>query len=297
MSSHAYVLFLVAIKPYQSPLLNNYMLANETFYSALIIAIFIFSDATPELNIKFGAGVVLIASIVLLIFANFLMVVVLMIKGRAKLKEEIKQAKLKRAEKELLEEEEEEDRRQRQKMEEEEFTRLPEDTTNMSQYDLSAATATNMTTGAEMLKGSKKRKDKKKNKGKNNNDDVQELSVGVTPTDYQSEIGNSTSAINDTTEPLRSKKEKKKKRKDKNKNRQDDVAEASMAPAQRGPAEEEYLDDVPPNNDSSDKTGKKTKGSSDEPSGSSSSDKKKKKKEGGKDKEDQGRGDGQKDLL
>merc|ERR1711998_622080 len=118
------------------------------------------------------------------------------------------------------EEEEEEDRRQRQKMEEEEFTRLPEDTTNMSQYDLSAATATNMTTGAEMLK------DSKKNKGKNNNDDVNEMSVGVTPTDYQSEIGNSTSAINDTTEPLRSKKEKKKKRKDKNKGRQDDVAEA-----------------------------------------------------------------------
>jgi len=90
MSSHAYVLFLVAIKPYQSPLLNNYMLANETFYSALIIAIFIFSDATPELNIKFGAGVVLMSSIFLLIFANFLMVVVLMIKGRAKLKDEIK---------------------------------------------------------------------------------------------------------------------------------------------------------------------------------------------------------------
>merc|ERR1712167_9607 len=158
-------------------------------------------------------------------------------KGKKKLKEEIKQAKLKRAEKEL--------------------TRLPEDTTNMSQYDLSAATATNMTTGGEMLKGSKKRRDKKKNKGKNNNDDVQELSVGVTPTDYQSEIGNSTSAINDTTEPLRSKKEKKKKRKDKNKGRQDDVAEASMAPAGRGPAEEEYLDDGPPPNDSSDKQGKK----------------------------------------
>ena len=49
MSSHAYVLYLVAVKPYQSPLLNNYVLSNETFYSALIIAIFIFSDATPEL--------------------------------------------------------------------------------------------------------------------------------------------------------------------------------------------------------------------------------------------------------
>ena len=57
------------------------------------------------------------------------MIIVLMCKGPAKLKEEIKTAKLKRAEKELIEEEEEEERRQRQQREEEEFTRLPEDTT------------------------------------------------------------------------------------------------------------------------------------------------------------------------
>lgn len=113
MSSHAYVLYLVAIKPYQSPLLNNYVLSNETFYSAVIIAIFIFSDATPELEIKIGAAMVLISSIFLLIFANFVMIVILMIKGKTKLKEEIRQAKLKRAEKELMEEEEEEERRQR----------------------------------------------------------------------------------------------------------------------------------------------------------------------------------------
>merc|ERR1712167_224152 len=144
MSSHAYVLYLVAIKPYQSPLLNNYVLANETFYSALIIAIFIFSDATPELPIKFGAGVVLMSSIFLLIFANFLMLIILLYKGRAKLKDQIREAKLKRAEKELMEEEEEEERRQRQKKEEEEFTRLPEDTTQMSHYDMTSTGTTNI---------------------------------------------------------------------------------------------------------------------------------------------------------
>lgn len=146
MSSHAYVLYLVAIKPYQSPLLNNYVLSNETFYSALIIAIFIFSDATPELTIKFGAAVVLLSSIFLLIFANFLMVIVMVFKGRDRLKEDIKHAKLKRAEKELMEEEEEEERRQRQQREEEEFTRLPEDTTNMSHYDLQSSAADPATT-------------------------------------------------------------------------------------------------------------------------------------------------------
>ena len=67
MSSHAYVLYLVSVKPYQTPLMNNFVLANETFYSAQIIAIFIFSDATPELYIKFAAGVVLISSTFLLL--------------------------------------------------------------------------------------------------------------------------------------------------------------------------------------------------------------------------------------
>jgi hypothetical protein len=56
VSSHAYILFLVATKPYQTPVMNAFVLANETFYSALIILIFIFSDATPQLNIKVMAG-------------------------------------------------------------------------------------------------------------------------------------------------------------------------------------------------------------------------------------------------
>jgi hypothetical protein len=47
VTSHVYILYLVASKPYQTPVFNAYMLANETFYSALIILIFIFSDATP----------------------------------------------------------------------------------------------------------------------------------------------------------------------------------------------------------------------------------------------------------
>ena len=60
--------------------MNNFVLANETFYSALIIAIFIFSDATPELYIKFAAGVVLISSTFLLLFANFLMVLIMLLR-------------------------------------------------------------------------------------------------------------------------------------------------------------------------------------------------------------------------
>jgi len=86
MSSHAYILYMVACKPYQTPALNSYVLANETFYSALIIAIFIFSDATPELEIKFGAGVALIVSLILLVVANVVMNIYTVLRGPAKLK-------------------------------------------------------------------------------------------------------------------------------------------------------------------------------------------------------------------
>lgn len=254
MSSHAYVLYLVAIKPYQSPLLNNYVLANETFYSALIIAIFIFSDATPELGIKFGAGVTLMSSIALLIFANFLMIIVLVCKGRDKLKEEIREAKLKRAEKELMEDEEEEERRRRQKKEEEEFTRLPEDTTNMSHYDLNNTTNQQISTTQEMLNlksGGKKKS--RKNKNKNDNDELNEANVG---------------GAEGSSKSKKSKKDKKK-RKDKGKNKEDHLAEE--------PDGGDINIEGPTSSDK-EKGGKKTKATTDEHEGTSSSDKKNKKK-------------------
>lgn len=105
MCSHGNVLYLVATKPYVTPLLNNYVLAFEVFYSAIIISTFVFSDAIQSLPIKIGAGVVLIVSIFLLIFANFLMIIILIITGRDKLKIQEKEAKLRREERKLLEEE------------------------------------------------------------------------------------------------------------------------------------------------------------------------------------------------
>ena len=241
------------------------MLSNETFYSALIIAIFIFSDATPELNIKFGAGVVLMTSIFLLIFANFLMIIVMVYKGRDRLKEQIREAKLKRAEKELMEEEEEEERRQRQKKEEEEFTRLPEDTTNMSHYDMTSTTNPALMNTQSVLNPGKKKgkKGKSKNKNKNNNDDVDEMAVGVTPDDF-----------NDPKpgKKVKDKDGKKKKRRDKNKGKQDNVEDIDMDPEE---------DNVMPATDKD--KGKKTKGSTDEPT--SSSDKKKKNKSSTKSKD------------
>ena len=164
MSSHAYILYMVACKPYQTPALNSYVLANETFYSALIIAIFIFSDATPELEIKFGAGVALIVSLILLVLANVVMNVYTVIRGPDNLKKSIKESKLRRAEKEALERAEEEERKLKKKKEEEEFTKIPgeNDMSSMSHADGINSTNNNNTTLSE-LKANKK--SKKKNKG------------------------------------------------------------------------------------------------------------------------------------
>ena len=171
MSSHAYILYMVACKPYQTPALNSYVLANETFYSALIIAIFIFSDATPELEIKFGAGVALIVSLILLVLANVVMNVYTVIRGPENLKKSIKESKLRRAEKEALERAEEEERKLKKKKEEEEFTKIPGegDMSSMSHADGINSTNNNNTTLSELKQN---KKNKKKNKGQG--DDVVE---------------------------------------------------------------------------------------------------------------------------
>ena len=93
VTSHIYILYLVASKPYQTPVFNAYMLANETFYSALIILIFIFSDATPQLNIKVIAGGCLVTSIFLLVLANIIFIGYIVIKGKDNLKIAIKEDK------------------------------------------------------------------------------------------------------------------------------------------------------------------------------------------------------------
>lgn len=128
MTSHAYVLYMVAVKPFKTSSINAYVLANETFYSALIIAIFIFSDATPEMNIKVGAAMAIIASLALIVIANVITNVVYLIRGPLKLKEDARVQKMKRAEKEALQKAEEEERRLKKKKEEEEFIKLPDDT-------------------------------------------------------------------------------------------------------------------------------------------------------------------------
>lgn len=135
MTSHIYILYLVATKPYQTPVFNAYMLANETFYSALIILIFIFSDATPQLNIKVIAGAALIASIFLLVLANIVFIGYIVWKGRANLKTAVKEAKIKRLEEEEKERQEELERQEKKRKEEEEFSKVPEDTNNMTVVD------------------------------------------------------------------------------------------------------------------------------------------------------------------
>ena len=106
-----------------------------------------------------------------------------------------------------MEEEEEEERRQRQKQEEEEFTRLPEETTNMSHYEMTSTTnPALMNTQAQL---NPKKNKKKSKKGKNQDDNVEDFAVGVSTNDF----GDGPKA----GKKVKGKDDKKKKRKDKNK--------------------------------------------------------------------------------
>lgn len=186
------------------------MLASETFYSALIIAIFIFSDATPEMSIKFGAGVALIVSLILLVISNLVMNVFYLWQGPERIKKTIKEATLKRAEKEALERAEEEERKLKKKKEEEEFTKIPDDTMNMSSIDASNTTNQNNTM-SELNKTSNKKKGKGKKKGMDDN--VNEAGIG---------------GVDDDDFPAT---KKRRRGKDKDKNRQDDLAEGTITGA------------------------------------------------------------------
>jgi uncharacterized membrane protein len=143
------------------------MLANETFYSALIILIFIFSDATPQLNIKVIAGIALVISIFLLVLANIVFIGYIVFKGRDNLKIAIKEAKEKRIEEEQKEKEEEEERQAKKKKEEEEFSKLPDDTKINATIDATNTTHHANTTMTD-LKNEKGKANKMKGKDVDN---------------------------------------------------------------------------------------------------------------------------------
>ena len=221
MTSHAFVLYMVAIKPFQTMSINLYVLSNEAAYSTLIIAMFIFSDATPELNIKFGSAVALVSSLILIVVANLLINIVLLIRGKARLKKEIIEFKRKRAEVEAIERAEEEDRRLRKKKEEEEFMRLPDESqTNMSIAD---ASTTNANTMSEMNvnRSTKKHKGGDSKTKKNVDDNVIETGAiagdddKMPPTKKRRRGGNTKSNKDDVTDGTIGDGEKKKKRRKK----------------------------------------------------------------------------------
>merc|ERR1712039_366 len=100
-------------------------------------------------------------SLVLLVVCNIIMNIVYLIQGPNAIKKAIKEANLKRAEKEALERAEEEERKLKKKKEEEEFTKIPDETMNMSSIDNSNTTNQNNTM-SELNNTKKTKKGKKK---------------------------------------------------------------------------------------------------------------------------------------
>jgi hypothetical protein len=157
VTSHIYILYLVGTEPYQTPIYNGYMVANETFYSMIIILIFIFSDATPQLNLKVIAGLALVVSIFLIVGANLVLVLYLVIKGRESLKEAVKLALKKRIEEEEKEAEDERERQEKKRLEQEEMYRLPDDSTTANETaNANTSVSHGSNTTLSDLKGMKK---------------------------------------------------------------------------------------------------------------------------------------------
>ena len=69
---------------------NNYILVNEIVYSAVLINLFMFCDATPDGDLKIIASIIFIASVSLLMFINVLMVIIMIVKGKSALREDCK---------------------------------------------------------------------------------------------------------------------------------------------------------------------------------------------------------------
>lgn len=118
-------------------------------------------------------------SLVLLVVCNIIMNIVYLIQGPSTIKKAIKEANLKRAEKEALERAEEEERKLKKKKEEEEFTKIPDDTMNLSGVDPANATHQLGNNGSDV--GTKKGK---KGKKKGNEDNVVEPN-GQSSDDFQ----------------------------------------------------------------------------------------------------------------
>jgi len=99
--SHAWMIYVMTIKPYNNPLLNRFVFTSEGTYVLCCVSTLVFSDSEPSLTIKMGFSYVLFVTVVMLIFNNFLCVMVLLYKGPDKLKEETKIFKQRRIDMEI----------------------------------------------------------------------------------------------------------------------------------------------------------------------------------------------------
>lgn len=91
------------------------MLANEVLYASLIISMFMFSDATPQMDIKYGAGVAIDICLLLIVAIFIAFNVYLIWKGRDALKKDATDAKAARSEFEAIDQAESDERKARKK--------------------------------------------------------------------------------------------------------------------------------------------------------------------------------------
>jgi len=94
--SHTWAIYLYNVKPYSTPLLNNFMGTLETTYAVMVMFTLIFSDSETSIFVKVTGGAMVFLCISFQILANLMVILLFLKKGRENLKIEINEGKFKK---------------------------------------------------------------------------------------------------------------------------------------------------------------------------------------------------------
>jgi hypothetical protein len=100
--SQTWAIYLYNVKPYSTPLLNNWMAMLEGMYAVMVMFTLLFSDSETSLVFKILGGAVVCLCVAFQILANLIIVILYLRKGRANIKNESNEGKFKKLEKILM---------------------------------------------------------------------------------------------------------------------------------------------------------------------------------------------------
>ena len=119
-----YLLYLFSYEPYSTFQQNMLVISMEMLFLVLICCSFMYSDATPDVSVKFTNGVIVCMTMILMLCVNIAGTLFVLIKGKAAIKQMTKEQKERRKEQEEELQRERDERAEAKRREEEEWNLL-----------------------------------------------------------------------------------------------------------------------------------------------------------------------------